>query len=394
MRTQQTPLKPLAAWVMLLLTACGGPDTQARYTGPIATPIVYVANSVSGDVSAYRLDDAAGSLAPVAGSPFAAGVNPTSIVVSPSGRVVLMAHGTSQDVWAYTRDQDGALTPAPGAPMPLGDGPLRSIAFDASGRFAFAAGHGISALLVDPTDGSLRRVPGSPFEVSAAGRVCSANPSAVVASRRGFLYAITASCIAAFAIDASTGSLTAVPSAVALSGPNREILALSATGELLVAAEVTGTARFPHPPDDEIDSWLVDGATGAPLSNLAECRCGPFLNGSPGFDLAIASHPSTDPCFVYVTRVTRDTGMGVLRAYVKDRRSDLLVGVVSVPTGPSPSGLAVDPGGRFVFVANGQNVVQSYGVDPKTGAPTPLGGPVSTGAHPIGIAVSRPPRTE
>jgi DNA-binding beta-propeller fold protein YncE len=44
---------------------------------------VYVANSGSNDISAYTIDPTSGALTPVAGSPFAAGVNPSSIRVFP-----------------------------------------------------------------------------------------------------------------------------------------------------------------------------------------------------------------------------------------------------------------------------------------------------------------------
>jgi 6-phosphogluconolactonase (cycloisomerase 2 family) len=42
---------------------------------------VYVANGMSNDVSAYRLNAASGALTPVAGSPFAAGTTAVGVVV-------------------------------------------------------------------------------------------------------------------------------------------------------------------------------------------------------------------------------------------------------------------------------------------------------------------------
>jgi 6-phosphogluconolactonase len=42
---------------------------------------VYAANYNSNDISAYTVDAATGALAPVAGSPFAAGTQPHSIVI-------------------------------------------------------------------------------------------------------------------------------------------------------------------------------------------------------------------------------------------------------------------------------------------------------------------------
>jgi DNA-binding beta-propeller fold protein YncE len=66
-----------------------------------------------------------------------------------------------------------------------------------------------------------------------------------------------------------------------------------------------------------------------------------------------------------------------------------------VPAGLGPVGLAIDPEGYFVFVANGEDVIQLHRLGKNSALPQPaVGKAVPTGARPIGIAVSRPRPTE
>ena len=64
-------------------------------TTPTPTPIgsfvefAYVANSGSGNVSAYTIDATNGALTPAAGSPFGAGSGPHGVAVDPTGKVRL-----------------------------------------------------------------------------------------------------------------------------------------------------------------------------------------------------------------------------------------------------------------------------------------------------------------
>ena len=62
----------------------------------------YVANADSNDVSGYRIDSTTGALTPIPGSPFAAGLGPSSVAVDPAGRFAYVANRDSADVSGYT----------------------------------------------------------------------------------------------------------------------------------------------------------------------------------------------------------------------------------------------------------------------------------------------------
>ena len=62
------------------------------------------------------IEAATGALTPLAGSPFASGMGPNGVTVSPNGRFAYAANYVSQDVSAFNIDADtGALTPVSGS---------------------------------------------------------------------------------------------------------------------------------------------------------------------------------------------------------------------------------------------------------------------------------------
>jgi len=65
----------------------------------------------------------------------------------------------------------------------------------------------------------------------------------------------------------------------------------------------------------------------------------------------------------------------------------------SLPTGSLPHSLAVDPSGRFVYVANAQgNTLSALAIDAETGGLTTVGAPTATDLQPGNLAIGRRPR--
>jgi 6-phosphogluconolactonase len=151
----------------------------AAGTGPVAVAVdpldrfVYVVNATSGNVSGYSIccssNTLVGSMTPVPGSPFAAGTNPKSVVVEPTGRFAYVAGGPPGSpgfVSAFSIDTtSGALTPISSSPFAVGTNPA-SLTVDISGQFVYVANSGsnnVSILKIDPTTGALTAIAGSPF---------------------------------------------------------------------------------------------------------------------------------------------------------------------------------------------------------------------------------------
>src|SRR5439155_17204311 len=71
-------------------------------SGHFAYVANYNLNCTPSDVSAYTIDGTTGALAPVSLSPFAAGVGTVRVTVDPSGRFVYTTNNCSDDVSAYS----------------------------------------------------------------------------------------------------------------------------------------------------------------------------------------------------------------------------------------------------------------------------------------------------
>jgi YVTN family beta-propeller protein len=117
----------------------------------------YVTNSSSNDVSIYTIDANSGTLTPK--GTIAAGGGPSSIAIDPPGEVAYVANFGSNDVSIYTIDANsGTLTPK--GTIAAGVGPS-SIAIDPPGEFAYVANFGsndVSIYSIDAVTGALTLV--------------------------------------------------------------------------------------------------------------------------------------------------------------------------------------------------------------------------------------------
>src|SRR5580704_7934413 len=167
---------------------------------------LYVANRGSGDVSGYTIDPAAGTLTPIAGSPFMAGGNPIAIAVDPTGAYAYVVNQLSANISAFTINRTtGALTAAGAAPIGTGSSPT-SVAIDPSSSYVYVTGGGsggtVSAYVITAGTGVLTAVTGS---LTAAGRL----PSAATVDPLGenlYVTNATDGTFSAFAISSANGT--------------------------------------------------------------------------------------------------------------------------------------------------------------------------------------------
>ena len=139
------------------LTSIG---TIAAGTDPVSVVVdpsgqfVYAANSRSNDVSMYTINTTTGALTSV--GTIAAGTVPVSVVVDPSGKFAYVANESSNDVSMYTiNTTTGALTPI--GTIAAGSTPT-SIAVHPSGKFAYVTNfdsNDVSTYSIDGATGSL-----------------------------------------------------------------------------------------------------------------------------------------------------------------------------------------------------------------------------------------------
>ena len=205
---------------------------------PLQAQFAYVVNDATNDVSAYSIG-ANGALTPVAGSPFATGMTPFSVAVSPTAKFAYVANDTSNNVSAYNIGADGALTQLTslGSPFAAGTNPI-SVAVDPTGKFAYVANNGsnnVSAYNIG-ANGALTPVPGSPFTAGTNPFSVAVDPTgkfAYVANQFGHLSSLIGN-ISAYSIGAN-GALTPVPGSPFAAGRN---------GPLSVAVDPTGKFAY------------------------------------------------------------------------------------------------------------------------------------------------------
>lgn len=184
-------------------------------SGPVAIAatrqgLLYVANSLSDDVSAYTLDPSTGVPTPVPGSPFPAGDQPASLAVPRIFHPVFVyvANRGSNDISGYRIQSDGSLVALAGSPFPAGIAPVSVGVSDntpVGGGVLFAANEGsnnVSAYRIDLATGALAPFAGSPFSTGLA-------PRSLVVSF-GPLYVANSGSnnVSAFQINGRTEDLT------------------------------------------------------------------------------------------------------------------------------------------------------------------------------------------
>jgi len=208
---------------------------------------VYVVNQGSNNISAYVIAST-GALAPIVGSPFAAGgLLPRSLAVDPGGQFVYVANAGSSSVSGFTIGTKGELKAIPGSPFAVVSGAF-SVGLDPSGQFLYSAGgpnnaSSTSTWIIKRT-GALSSVCGSPFRLDSA---LGATSLTVHASGQ-FVYVTNSRSndVSAFAINGTNGALAPVPGSPFPAGSN--------------PLAVTTTAVIPYP------GLFVQGANGPAVS--------------------------------------------------------------------------------------------------------------------------------
>ena len=174
------------------LTAVYSSATPLPYAGvtPSASAsdptsrFLYVTDAASNQLYAYTINQD-GTLTPLTNGPFGTGTFPDAITIDPSGRYIYVANYSSNSISAY------ALTQSTGAPSALGaatvyptkTGPTCIMVEPAFGRYVYTSNFldsSVTGYKLNPNDGSLVGTENSPYPTSPAGQ-----PTCVAAVTHG-----------------------------------------------------------------------------------------------------------------------------------------------------------------------------------------------------------------
>lgn len=366
----------------------------------------YAVNAGSNDISAYTINAATGALTPIPcggaagcnGANFAAGTNPFGIAIDPAGRFVYVTNVNGNTVSTYgINASTGALTGIDPAVV-TGTFPV-FVAVDPSGRFAYVTNqgsHDVSAYRIDAASGALTPIECSTgFGCNGVNFAAGDTPITVAMDPSGrFAYVVNSGTFSGsfdvfvYAIDATTGALTrrATVRTRGTGGAN----AATAIALTRGTTPVTYTPAFAYAANsntDDVSAYTINAASGGlvPVNNGAGFTAGT----SPR---SVAVDPSGR--FAYVA----NQGSHDVSAYRIDATSGALTQVACATAancnganfmaGTEPRSIAVDPSGRFVYVANqSSGDVSAFEIDTATGALTNSKVPVTAGSGPRSVTV-------
>ena len=197
-----------------------GPSVMAigSYVGPSPTyiPFLYIANAGgSNDISAFQIDGFSGGLNEVAGSPFPS-----------NGNVSSLAFGAG-DAFQYP-------------PGTIGSPGIKGLLYaaNASGGTASIMGFSIHPYTGEANSGALTVLPGFPFDLPSCSYIVSDQTGA-------YLYATAGTNLFGFSIDKQTGALSPLPGSPFDVGDNADSVTIDPKNKFLYvtnrsAGRVTG----------------------------------------------------------------------------------------------------------------------------------------------------------
>jgi YVTN family beta-propeller protein len=264
-----------------------------------------------------------------------------------------------------------------------GVGP-QSIAVDPTGRFAYVANNGcpddfvgnVTTYTINSTTGALTAVlPNVSADFGPISVAVAPSGKWVYVANDGAREANNGS-IFVYDLDGTTGALTLTGDGTGCQNSSTCItpfsLAVHPSGKFAYVADEGGL--FPT----IVSIFSIDATSGA-FTSIGTISAG-------GRAEAVTLDPTGN--FAYVANVVDPGGVpGNVSAYSINSITGALTSIGMTAAGTDPASLAVDPTGKFVYVANsGSSNVSMYTINTTTGALTSIG-QVSAGMNPSSVAV-------
>ncbi len=275
-----------------------------------------------------------------------------------------VANSASASLSGFTVDTStGALTAMTGLPA-LGANAAatpNALDSDTNGNFLFVAlavaSNNLVGFAINHTTGALTAVPGSPYTVGGGAlRGVTLDPT------DRFLYIVdSVSNVQAFTVNSTTGQLTPVGTAQAVGGVASGIL-IDPSGQFVYVPFPTGIATFSINSDGSL-------APQTPVTTASGCAAfqSVIVEPTDHFLFAVDGQTTGNVCGFQIG------ASGVLTA----------LSPVTTAADNTPVALAADPTGQFLFVADkGSNKMSEFAIA-NTGALTQFNGsPVNVGTAP------------
>ena len=305
----------------------------------------------------------ASMFAPVLGSPFSTGQQPSSVAFSPDGKLLATADAGANKVSVFSVASGGALSEVSGSPYPTGQQPS-SVAFSPDGKLLATADAGANKVSVFSvaSGGALSEVSGSPYPTGQ-------QPSSVAFSPDGKLLATAdagANKVSVFSV-ASGGALSEVSGSPYPTGQQPSSVAFSPDGKLLATADAGA---------NKVSVFSV--ASGGALSEVSGS---PYPTGQQPSSVAF----SPDGKLL----ATADAGANKVSVFSVASGGALSeVSGSPYPTGQQPSSVAFSSSGLLASANAEDNTVSVFSVASGGALSEVSGSPYPTGQQPSSVAFS------
>jgi 6-phosphogluconolactonase (cycloisomerase 2 family) len=343
----------------------GGASVMAASPG---ANLLYSVDSANSNVDAFTVSSAGQTLQETTGSPYPVPFNPQSLTMGPSGNFLYVvnenhAYQTNYAASQYTGDVSafainpgtGALVQVPGSPFAAGTNPV-SVVVDPTGSFVYTtstmytSGYSgfaqVEGFSIDPSSGSLTPLPGIPWTdsvVSTGGQlaitsapVTAPNPVPVISS-----LSPPSTTANAVAFTLQVGGANFIPGSTVYFGGKARVTTFVSPSQLdasILASDVndSGTAAVVvfNPLPGGGASVAAEFAMSAAVPVISSSTPSTVVAGSPGFSLAVRGSN-----FVTSSAVILD-GTAVVTTYIGPT---LVLGQVLRPliAAPATIGIAV-----------------------------------------------------
>jgi len=343
-------------FVVAGIAGCMGCSTSSHY--------VYATLPAVSQLAVYREDPYSGTLTELSGTPYTVGDGAHSVVVHPSGKFLYVANpGQGEnDISLFNIASNGYLTEVPPR-TPVGTNGNASqptlLVMDPAGNYLYVMNAGssnISVFSTDSSSGALAPIVGSPFSVGGLtplNMLLTPSGSLLYVSVAGGQPGSANGSIEGFSVNA--GALQPLsPPLTSSFGVNPNGLGIDPTGSYLYAANTQSNAItiFAIGAPNTLPGSLTQ-VQGSPLADIYN---DPFfvLLDPKGQFLYVANQGSNN---VAVYSISPTTGLPVALT--------TSTSAFAFTTEGSPSFLAEDPNGNYLFVGNQGNGagVQAFGVN-------------------------------
>jgi 6-phosphogluconolactonase (cycloisomerase 2 family) len=337
-----------------------------------STHLAYV--TMSSGINAYRIDSVSGAITSIFSSPFVVGNSPYGIVTDASSQFAYVANQGDNTISLLKIDATSGTLKEVLPRTNAGQSPGPMI-MDPSGHYLFVANQGSNDISVFSVAASGVLSPVSQPSGSLTVPVGSIPTTVSMPNSGNFLYVSVPTFSSVYAFTVSAGALAPAPgSPVSV-----------ANGLSSVAASPTGNFVFvPNPATNTISGYSVQTSSAqnllqllpsSPFANICSTTCtSPFgaAVDPSGKYLYIANYASTN-----VSQYTINSSSGALTTIT-----------TTTPTaGTNPAFIRFDPGGRFVYVANvGNNSITELKLKPTDGSLSSTSNSIQVGGVPRALA--------